>query len=407
MNNTKKATSQNLTGPNQKTIKQLFARSGNRCAFPKCQVEIVQNETVVGQICHIKAAKPDGPRYDAQQTAAERHDYDNLILCCPNHHTVIDNDLEAYTVERLINMKRDHEQGTSSMKNDQAERGAQLIIDQSVTTLNQSGGITAHTIHTINVLGNRSIEASPVGTSHPAFPAAEPKDGNARFRAPGEPIGINWDPNPFRSDGANDIFLSNGPAMWLRLMPIVDPATTWSAQALKDCAISGGTLNLEPFYGDNFYLRAEDGFGVYSPTEQGASETNSVAFAFETGEIWSIDINLLGRDPGHPCLSFEEIEKQYTKRLKNYTSFLQCLGIEAPYRWICGLEGMKNRELIIPPLPGHVNMFPGPPCLADVVTTKGTYDSDDPEQTPSTALRPFFDLIFRKCGIQRPGHLNR
>jgi hypothetical protein len=86
-----------LTRPTDATIKRLFARSGNRCAFPKCPVEI--------EMCHIKAARPGGPRYDPLQSAAERHGYDNLILLCGTHHSVIDDDEEVYTVERLIKMK--------------------------------------------------------------------------------------------------------------------------------------------------------------------------------------------------------------------------------------------------------------------------------------------------------------
>ena len=71
-----------LTRPTDATIKRLFARSGNRCAFPKCPVEIVQGDTLVGEMCHIRAARPGGPRYDPNQTAAERHGYDNLTSCC-------------------------------------------------------------------------------------------------------------------------------------------------------------------------------------------------------------------------------------------------------------------------------------------------------------------------------------
>src|SRR5262245_10584647 len=93
------------TSPSQPTLKRLFAKSGNRCAFPKCKAEIVQHETVVGEVCHIKAAGPNGPRHDPQQSAAERHGYDNLILLCGNHHTVVDDDTESFTVDRLLRMK--------------------------------------------------------------------------------------------------------------------------------------------------------------------------------------------------------------------------------------------------------------------------------------------------------------
>ena len=96
----------------------------------------------MGEICHIKAANLSGPRYDPRQTAVQRHGYDNLLLLCANHHTIIDDDPEAYTVKRLMKMKTDHE---AKMKTDHEARkvllsakgidhGTQLLIDQSVTT---------------------------------------------------------------------------------------------------------------------------------------------------------------------------------------------------------------------------------------------------------------------------------
>lgn len=153
----KNAKLQRPSAPSPVTVKRLFAQSGNRCAFPKCPIEIIQGATVVGEICHIMAASPKGPRYDAQQTPEDRHGYDNLLLLCANHHKVIDDDEEAYTVERLIEMKRSHEDRASPMKDNQVEQGAQLLIDQAVTTINQSGGITAHTIQadTISRLGHQ------------------------------------------------------------------------------------------------------------------------------------------------------------------------------------------------------------------------------------------------------------
>lgn len=141
------------TRPSETIIKRLFARSGNRCAYPKCTAEIVQGDTVIGQMGHIKAANENGPRYDRCQSAAERHGYDNLILLCANHHTVIDDDPEAFTVERLLKMKVEHENRSTTLDADDIERATRLLVDQSVTSQNQSGGITAHTVNqTFNVL---------------------------------------------------------------------------------------------------------------------------------------------------------------------------------------------------------------------------------------------------------------
>src|ERR1700693_1887561 len=133
--------------PSASTMKRLFARSGNRCAFPKCAVAIVQGETIVGEICHIKARSKEGPRYDRSQTPEERHDYDNLILMCGNHHTVIDDDPDAYTVDRLLRMKRDHESVTTEMSAQLLDAGTRLLVALALTSVNQSGGITAHTVN--------------------------------------------------------------------------------------------------------------------------------------------------------------------------------------------------------------------------------------------------------------------
>jgi hypothetical protein len=129
------------------TMKQLFAHSGDLCAFPDCTVRLIHGKTCVGEICHIKATNPTGPRYDPQQTDADRHSYSNLILLCANHHTIVDDDPETYTVECLSKMKADHAAHSAKITTERINKGAQLLADQSVTTSNQSGGIAAHTVN--------------------------------------------------------------------------------------------------------------------------------------------------------------------------------------------------------------------------------------------------------------------
>jgi hypothetical protein len=128
------------TAPSKAVIKRLFARSGNRCAFPNCTVEIAQGDALIGEMCHIKAASPNGPRYDPQQKPAGRHGYDNIILLCANHHTVIDGDEETYTVDCLVRMKTDHEGRAAPIADDLAERGARrLLIQPLKISVGESG----------------------------------------------------------------------------------------------------------------------------------------------------------------------------------------------------------------------------------------------------------------------------
>jgi hypothetical protein len=141
------------TKPSIRDIKLLFARSGNRCAFPKCPAPLALNGTLVGEICHIKGDKPGSPRYDAAQTDEERHAYGNLIILCPTHHAVVDDDPESYTVERLHKMKSDHEAMVTPIPDADASQIAKTYFDQSVLNVGQSGGLSAHTVHaqTINL----------------------------------------------------------------------------------------------------------------------------------------------------------------------------------------------------------------------------------------------------------------
>jgi hypothetical protein len=93
----------------RETLNALFAKSGNVCAFPGCNEEIVTSRNqFVGQICHIEAANPGGPRYNPNSTDEERRSIDNLMLFCYRHHKETD-DATAFGVDSLKAMKREHE----------------------------------------------------------------------------------------------------------------------------------------------------------------------------------------------------------------------------------------------------------------------------------------------------------
>lgn len=146
-----------MTGPSLPTTKRLYSVSRNKCAFPKCTTPLVDAPSgkVTGRICHIKASSSGGPRYDATQTAEERHGFDNLVLMCPVHHDVIDADEEAYSVERLRKIKNENEQQATEVK-DISDAIATGFINNLhsntinhgsiIFTQNQMGGQVAHSI---------------------------------------------------------------------------------------------------------------------------------------------------------------------------------------------------------------------------------------------------------------------
>ncbi|GAB6434804.1 MULTISPECIES: hypothetical protein [Bacillus] len=120
--------------PTPSTIKRLFALSGNQCAFPNCKNKLVEGKKVTGKICHIKARSEGGPRYDPDQDTDERRGFDNLILMCPIHHDVIDSDVESYTVDRLIDIKKNHHNNPINEDDINMDIVNQLVVNMNVET---------------------------------------------------------------------------------------------------------------------------------------------------------------------------------------------------------------------------------------------------------------------------------
>jgi hypothetical protein len=95
--------------------KILCLRSGNRCAISDCRRILVANKTphdresIVGEMAHIKGEKPGSACYDSSMTDRDRNSYDNLIYLCDNHHHLVDDQPNTYTVERLFQIKKEHE----------------------------------------------------------------------------------------------------------------------------------------------------------------------------------------------------------------------------------------------------------------------------------------------------------
>lgn len=102
----------------EKTRKILWGRSGNRCAL--CRHELVidakasDDESVVGDECHIISEKPQGPRHDLASPPERLQEPENLILLCRVHHKMVDDQCETYTVEVLQKLKANHEKWVSS-----------------------------------------------------------------------------------------------------------------------------------------------------------------------------------------------------------------------------------------------------------------------------------------------------
>ncbi|HEX5461453.1 MAG TPA: HNH endonuclease [Steroidobacteraceae bacterium] len=65
---------------------------------------------LLGEIAHIVAQSPGGPRRDCTLQLPEIDAYENLILLCHKCHETIDQQAKTYPVEKLLQFKKDHEE---------------------------------------------------------------------------------------------------------------------------------------------------------------------------------------------------------------------------------------------------------------------------------------------------------
>lgn len=100
--------------PTSETLRRLFLTSGNLCAYPGC-AHLLMNEAgvFIAQLCHIEAAEKGGQRFNRLMSNEQRRAFENLLMLCHAHHKITD-DVDEYPVERLKQIKADHEKRFSN-----------------------------------------------------------------------------------------------------------------------------------------------------------------------------------------------------------------------------------------------------------------------------------------------------
>ena len=224
----------------------------------------------------------------------------------------------------------------------------------------------------------------------PPFPEKQPLNGRARFRAAGKPLGIVNEGliERIENRAPTVIKLTDGPAYWMRVLPSTEPKQKLSTQKLRQTALQLAIVPLVRMAQSVGFVRGEDGGGFYPV--QGTDTTNSVAYIFNTGEIWVIDA-WLSQIPQYVDLD----EQIFSATLQQCAELLSRLGVNGPYRWIAGMEGILNRRLVVTDRP---NARLGT-CVVDRIERDGTYAAG---QDAALALTPFFEDIFDSCGAVRP-----
>lgn len=97
------------------TVKMiLIGKSAGKCEFRGCNKRIIEEGLTklsgnYSNFAHIIADSPDGPRGDIQKSALLAKDESNIMVMCREHHKLIDDNPNTFTIEALHEMKEEHE----------------------------------------------------------------------------------------------------------------------------------------------------------------------------------------------------------------------------------------------------------------------------------------------------------
>lgn len=143
-----------------KTSKILWAKSGNKCAFPGCKQNLVMHDvmtddpSVVGEEAHIVARNEDGPRGNQPLTRDKRDLYQNLILLCSIHHKIIDDQPDSYPVEKLLEFKLSHELWvTQNLDIDEKKQNIEIIYASYIEEIEKYLNIDEWRMWTSHIMG--------------------------------------------------------------------------------------------------------------------------------------------------------------------------------------------------------------------------------------------------------------
>lgn len=121
-------------------VKRLFALSGNQCAYQNCTENLIDSMgTVIGEICHIEAAEPNGQRYNSISNDEYRRSFENLILLCGKHHKITNN-VNEYPTSKLIELKSVHEKSFLNKEYNTSDKVVQQAIENYMKQANQNTG---------------------------------------------------------------------------------------------------------------------------------------------------------------------------------------------------------------------------------------------------------------------------
>lgn len=107
-------------GISKETKILLWSKAGGYCQNPGCHRDFFVffgNGSIsdLEELSHMIGQSKKGPRGESDLDSTERDAYENIILLCPNCHTMIDKNPSQFPVEMLRSWKLQHEEDIKNL----------------------------------------------------------------------------------------------------------------------------------------------------------------------------------------------------------------------------------------------------------------------------------------------------
>lgn len=120
------------------TERELWARAAGRCEFRGCNKllykdALTQKRSNLGQISHIVAYSPNGPRGHPIRSKELEKDISNLMLTCREHGKIVDDlsRVAEYPEKLLLEFKHEHEQRVRMLTEIQEDAQTHVLLLQA------------------------------------------------------------------------------------------------------------------------------------------------------------------------------------------------------------------------------------------------------------------------------------
>lgn len=248
------------------------------------------------------------------------------------------------------------------------------------------------------ILKSMPVVSNSVGAVEP-FQNRTAREVLDRFRSSTELIGIPWTEGFAQNIGTAPVSLTAGPSAWICVSPVAEQLRKWPVIELRDAARRGTHLLMPPSRGrTGTYLRSRESFSVWSPEFGGYETALSVSTAFSNGELWGIDTLLFSFHEKRIYLA--ELLEKLEDTLVDFGAYLQRLGVEPPFKWRAGFDGVMDFELILRRPDGH-DSYQRPRCLTNALESEGTFSPGD---DANVTLRGLLVEVCNDSGVRPPDY---